>query len=109
MTGICDVCGKHSTSIEFTSSGIAPVSYGLCMKCREFGAENIGVVGIWIATHGGCEATASFGGALKSYFDGEYKDWSQICDFFERNEEQILRSFESEWELVDDVGEEGSI
>lgn len=97
----CDVCGRRKP-LNGIASGIAPVTYAICDVCAEKGAESIGVLEFWLASFGGPQKAPNVRSNLKSYFDGEYRDWQQICDHFVRNKEQILSSFELEFELVDD-------
>lgn len=98
----CDICNSPNEQVELISSGIAPVTYGLCAECKKRGAENIGVVSFWIASNGGPDTAPDFCLRLVSYFDGDYKDWQDIGDYFANNEAQILASFREEFELVDD-------
>ncbi|UWR04224.1 hypothetical protein K3740_05910 [Ruegeria conchae] len=103
MCSSCDICNRDAENVEAISSGIAPVTYGICEECAEKGAENIGVVEFWLASFGGPENAPDFRAKLTSYFDGEYKEWQQISDRYNRNEKQILASLNEEFELQDDV------
>ena len=99
----CDVCGKAAVSIEAVSSGIAPVSYGACCECIKLGAENIGVVSVWLASYGGPNTAPEFSRNLVCAIDGEYKEWPQIREYYNQNEEQILDSLNEEFQLEDDT------
>ena len=102
----CDVCG-HGRPSSLVSSRIAPFTYGICDKCAEKGAESIGVISVWLATYGGADAAPDFCKKLVSWIDGEYRGWEIIRDYYNSNEQQILASFNEEFELVDDVEDTG--
>jgi len=97
----CDVCGRKGPFSPY-SSGIAPVTYGLCEECRKRGAENIGVLSLWLASYGGPSTAPDFRHKLVSCIDGEYQEWQQIHEYYRANEEEILASFREEFELADD-------
>lgn len=96
----CDVCGDsewHTT----VSSGIAPVSYGFCEECYKTGAENIGVVSLWLAMNGGPAQAPEFKLKIVSHINGRYVTWDQIKAYYLANEESILSSFQEEFLLQD--------
>jgi hypothetical protein len=37
-----------------------------------------------------------------SYFDGDFREWQDIRDYYSCNEAQILASFKGEFELIGD-------
>ncbi|MCK0140020.1 hypothetical protein [Aliiroseovarius sp. F47248L] len=89
----CDICGQVTGLVEPHSSGMAPVSYVACVECRARRAEAIGVVCVWIATYGGLDATPDYRVKLVSHFDGSYKEWQHIRDYYIQNEEEVLSWF----------------
>lgn len=98
----CDVCGRDR-QLSLVSSRIAPFTYEICDKCAEKGAESIEIISVWLATYGGADAAPDFCKKLVSWIDGGYRGWKIIRDYYNSNEQQILASFNEEFELAGDV------
>jgi len=91
------------------SSGIAPVSGGMCQKCVDIGAENLWVIYTWIAFNIGADPkppndpTASypetFAGNLISFHEGAYIKWGRILELYKENKQEI-RSFINEGNAI---------
>ena len=94
---VCDV----NTSVDTRSSGIAPISGGVCAKCLEKNAENLDVIHLWIAERGGLSNASDHGIQLTSYFQGDYIGWNKISEIYAQNEEAILEEWNQEYELID--------
>ena len=101
MDETCDVCGK-GTELSLFSSRIAPVTYCICRNCSERGAENIGVLSLWIAGYGGPDEAPAFRDQLVSWIDGRYAGWEKINRYFRINEGAIRQAFKEEFNLLDD-------
>ena len=99
----CNVCGSTS-QLCTVSSGVAPVSYQLCLRCTEVRAEALSVVGVWIASYGTLEHVPDHSKNLVTFLDGKYIGWPEIQAHFIQNEESIRESMAEEFELSDDWG-----
>ncbi len=97
---LCSVCGGRQAR-EVVSSGIAPVSGGLCDECLVRGAENLGVVHFWIYTNGGPASVPVFAQRIVSFHDGSYVTWPQIAELYQENELEIRMGFEKEFSAAD--------
>ena len=65
----CNVCGSTS-QLCTVSSGVAPVSYQLCLRCTEVRAEALSVVGVWIASYGTLEHVPDHSKNLVTFLEG---------------------------------------
>lgn len=96
MSDACDICQQRG-EINLVASGIAPITYGKCGDCMERGAENIGVISIWLASYGGPQNAPEYCEQLSSFLASEYVDWHDIREHYRQNEEEILSSFNAEF------------
>jgi hypothetical protein len=82
---LCDVCCQNPG--EVMPSGMAPVSYARCPTCREAGIELLGVVLYHLYLSGGPGKAlegihADWWKTVKSFDDGSYLGWNEICELY---------------------------
>jgi hypothetical protein len=98
---LCDVCSRGIV-VKVVSSGIAPVSGGVCKQCFSQGTENINVVFTWVCLNGGLEAVPDFSLQITSYDQGKYIDWPQIAELYRENKTEIEVRVRSEFTPSED-------
>jgi hypothetical protein len=82
---VCDVCEINPGKVM--PSGMAPVSYVRCTTCREAGIELLGVVLYHLYVSGGPGKAlegiqADWWKTVKSFDDGSYLGWNEICELY---------------------------
>ena len=94
----CDICSAEA-ELSIVASSLAPVTVATCSNCEARGAENIGVVSLWLASFGGPSKAPDFSKDLVSFVAGEYAKWTAIQQYYLENEGAIIRSFKEEFSM----------
>lgn len=78
----CEVCEKDALGVAACSVG--PASFGYCKECLEQGAEPLHIM-VFIVQDLGPNGVASWVKGLRSYNEGQYIEWDEICEYAKKN------------------------